>query len=420
MAQSQYPPLSRNRNFLALLFGRGVSSLGDYFGNLALSWLVYTITGSAFDLAITWVVFMIPRALVRLFAGVYVDKWNKRRIMLATETIRAVLFGAIGAGNLVGYTPLAFIFAIAFSVGLLGALFDLAGNTVLPFLVDRGSLLRANSIFTAVFQADSMAGPALAGIAIALFGTAATLLADSLSFVVLVFALLLITVPSMPLGQMQHTWRKDFREGFAYFKTRMDLVWMSILVMGSNFGLGALWYVYTLIFSDNVLMSGGFGYGMLGTFSAAGILTSVVYLARIGKVQRRRLAILASLFGMGASVIVLSFATTLPEALAAIFVFGVFLPFSDTVLTVYYQQTVPGQMLGRISGFKQFVEFLTAPVSVIFGAFAASYYGVTNGILIAGVVVVGCGLMGVFVRPLKNLIPLSAPRDSAESHTGTI
>ncbi|MGD0476541.1 MAG: MFS transporter [Nitrososphaerales archaeon] len=410
MARPQYPSLSGNKSFLALLFGRGVSSLGDYFGNLALSWLVYAITGSAFDLAITWVVFMIPRALVRLFAGVYVDKWNKKRIMFATETTRAVLFGAIGAGNLVGYTPLAFIFVVAFSVGLLGALFDLAGNTVVPFLVEKDSLLRANSTFTAVFEADSIAGPALAGITIALFGTAAALLADSLSFVVLVFALLLITVPSMPLGQMQRTWKRDFKEGFAYFKTRMDLVWMSILVMGSNFGLGALWYVYALIFSDNVLMSGSFGYGMLGTFSAAGILTSVIYLARIGRVQRRRLAILTSLFGMGAAIVALSFTTTLPEALVAIFIFGLFLPFSDTIPTVYYQQTVPGPVLGRILGFKQFVEFLTAPVSVFFGAFAASYYGVTNGILIAGVVVVGCGLIGVFARPLKKLIPLPEPQ----------
>jgi MFS family permease len=406
MVNPQSPSLSRNRNYLALLFGRGVSSLGDYFGNLALSWLVYTITGSAFDLAITWVVFMTPRALVRLFAGVYVDKWNKRSIMLATEASRAALFGAIGAENLVSHTPLAFIFAVAFSVGLLGALFDLAGNTMLPFLVEKGSLLRANSTFTAVFEADSIAGPALAGITIALYGTAVALLADSLSFVVLVFALLLITVPAMPLGQMQHTWKRNFKEGFAYFKTRMDLVWMSILVMGSNFGLGALWYVYALIFSDNVLKSGSFGFGMLGTFSAAGILAGEMYLVKIGKVQRRRLAILTSLFGMGAAVVALSFTTTLPEALVAIFVFGLFLPFSDTIPTVYYQQTVPSQVLGRIFGFKQFVEFLTAPVSVIFGAFAASYFGVTNGILIAGLVVAGCGLVGLFVRPLKNLIPL--------------
>ncbi|MGD0146364.1 MAG: MFS transporter [Nitrososphaerales archaeon] len=410
MAQSQYPPLSRNKNFLALLFGRGASSLGDYFGNLALSWLVYAITSSALDLAITWVVFMIPRALVRLLAGVYVDKWNKRRTMLATEIIRAVLFGAIGAGNLVGYTPLAFIFTVAFSVGLLGALFDLVGNTVVPFLVGKDSLLRANSTFTAVFQVDSIVGPALAGITIALFGTAVALLADSLSFVVLVFALFMITVPPMPLGQTRRTWRRDFKEGFAYFKTRMDLVWMSILVMGSNFGLGALWYVYALIFSDNVLMSGSFGYGMLGAFSAAGILAGVMYLARIGKVQRRRLAILTSLFGMGAAVVALSLTTTLPEALVATFVFGLFLPFSDTIQTVYYQQTVPGPVLGRIFGFKQFVEFLTAPVSVAFGAFMASYYGVTHGILVAGAVVVGCGLIGVFARPLKHLIPLPEPQ----------
>jgi hypothetical protein len=91
-------------------------------------------------------------------------------------------------------------------------------------------------------------------------------------------------------------------------------------------------------------------------------------------------------------------------------VFGLFLPFSDTIQTVYYQQTVPGPVLGRIFGFKQFVEFLTAPVSVAFGAFMASYYGVTHGILVAGAVVVGCGLIGVFARPLKHLIPLPEPQ----------
>ncbi|MGP8124281.1 MAG: MFS transporter [Nitrososphaerales archaeon] len=78
------------------MFGRGISSLGDYFGNLALSWLVFAVTSSALALAFTWVVFMVPRSLIRLYGGVYVDRWNRRRIMLGTETSRAAPFGAIG------------------------------------------------------------------------------------------------------------------------------------------------------------------------------------------------------------------------------------------------------------------------------------------------------------------------------------
>ena len=411
MAESPYPSLSRNRNFLVFLLGRGVSSLGDYFGNLALSWLVYAVTSSALALAFTWIVFLVPRSVIRLYGGVYVDRWNRRKIMLETETSRAVLFGAIGAATIVNYTPLIFIFAIAFSVGSLGALFDLAADTVTPALVGKERLLRANSTFTAAFEIDAVAGPALAGVAIALFGTASALLADSLSFVVLVFALLIISIPSTHLvGQVKRSWTKEFKEGYAVFKNRMDLVWMSILVAGANFGIGAFWYVYALIFADDILKSGSFGYGMIASISSVGILVGVLYLGKIKRVKRRRLSILASLFGMGAFLTALSFTTTLPEALVAIFGFGLYVPFADTITTVYYQETVPGTMLGRMFAFKRFVEFLTAPISILFGAFTVEYFGVVDGILIAGLVVMGCGLIGVFARPLKNLIPSPEPQ----------
>ncbi|MGP8124282.1 MAG: MFS transporter [Nitrososphaerales archaeon] len=302
-------------------------------------------------------------------------------------------------------TPLVFIFVIAFSVGSLGALFDLAADTVTPALVGNDTLLRANSTFTAAFEVDGVAGPALAGVLIALFGTAAALLADSLSFVVLVFSLLMISIPSTHLVErVKRPWAEDFKEGYAAFKSRTDLVWMSLLVAGANFGLGVLWYVYALIFADDVLKSGSFGYGMLGSVSSAGILVGVLYLGKIKRVKRRRLYILASLFGMEAFLAVLSFTTALPEALVAIFGFDLFVPFADTITTVYYQETVPGVMLGRMFGFERFIEFLTVPVSVLLGAFTAGYLGVVNGILIAGVVVFGCGPVGAFARPLRNLI----------------
>jgi len=414
LQEPKYPSLSRNRNFIIFLFGRGVSSLGDYFGNLALSWLVYAVTSSALALAFTWIVFMVPRSAIRLYGGVYVDRWNRRRIMLGTETLRAALFGAIGVATLMNKTPLILIFAVAFSVGSLGALFDLAADTVTPSLVGKDRLLRANSAFTATFQLDGVAGPALAGVTIALFGTAAALLADSLSFVVLVVALLAISISSTyAVEHEKRSWAKDFKEGYVFFKRRKDLMWMSALVAGANFGLGAFWYVYALIFADNVLKAGSFGYGLLGSISSCGILLGALYLGKIKKVKRRRLSILSSLFGMGAFFVALSFATTLSVALLAILGFGIFVPFADTITTVYYQETVPGAMLGRMFGFKRFIEFLTVPISIVFGAVTAEYFGVTNGILIAGLVVMGCGLVGVFARPLGRLVPSSVP--SAET-----
>jgi len=331
--------------------------------------------------------------------------------MLGTETSRAVLFGAVGIATLTNETPLVFIFAVAFSVGSLGALFDLAADTVTPTLVGKDALLRANSAFTAAFEVDGVAGPALAGVTIALLGTAAALLADSLSFVVLVLALLMISIPSPHLVErLKRPWAEEFKEGYAAFKSRTDLVWMSLLVAGANFGLGAFWYVYALIFAEDILKSGSFGYGMLGSVSSAGILVGVLYLGKIKRVKRRRSSILASLFGMGIFLAALSFTTALPEALVAILGFGLFVPFADTITTVYYQETVPGAMLGRIFGFKRFIEFLTVPVGLLFGAFISGYLGVANGILIAGAVVLSCGLVGALSRPLRNLVPPPEPQ----------
>jgi hypothetical protein len=149
---------------------------------------------------------------------------------------------------------------------------------------------------------------------------------------------------------------------------------------------------------------------MIGSISSVGILVGVSYLGKIRRMKRRRLSILASLFGMGAFLGAVSFMTTLPEALVAIFGFGLFVPFADTITTVYYQETVSGTMLGRMFGFKRFVEFLTAPISILFGAFTAKYLGVVNGIHLAGLAVIGCGLVGVFARPLRNLVPSPEPQ----------
>src|SRR5207245_7645057 len=103
------PPLNprrtlfANRDFLLLLGGRGASELGDFFGELALSWVA--VSNGLAALSLNLILFYVPRSLIRLYAGVFVDRWNRRDSMLSIDTIRGLLFAAIRFIHLAGVPP---------------------------------------------------------------------------------------------------------------------------------------------------------------------------------------------------------------------------------------------------------------------------------------------------------------------------
>ena len=348
-------------------------------------------------------VFLIPRSAVRLWGGVYVDRLNKRYVMVFTEVSRAALFAALAIAAFQGSAGILLVYAVSFSVGLLGAMFDLASEAILPSVVPAALLLRANSVFTATFQVDNILGPAVAGLAISLMGTALPLLFDAFSFLALVVALLLMRIQAVAPPSQKSRWLDDFREGWRFFRERPELVWLASLVAGVNFGLGGVWYVYSLIFAKNVLNAGSTGWGLINAFSALGILASSVYIGRVG-MKRKRLSVVSSMFGMGLAITLLSFTQTLPQALVAIAAFGAAVPLINVVATTYYQQVVPGSLLGRVIGVRQFIDYVTIPAGIVFGILVASFLGSAVGMLISGLVILAfafASLLGVPLRALE-------------------
>ncbi|MDG6901725.1 MAG: MFS transporter [Nitrososphaerota archaeon] len=399
------PALRSNRNFLYLLGGRGFSEFGDYFGELAISWLVYTGTGSVLSLGVTWLFFLIPRSAVRLWGGVYVDRLNKKALMILTETVRGAIFGLLAAAVTLGLSSAPLVYVVSFSVGLVGAIFDIASQAILPQAVEPSMLLAANSYLTAAFQVDSVLGPLAAGVAIYAVGLASSLSIDSASFFVLVVALSMLRLPAdLRIGETARSWRAEFRRGWSYFRSKGELVWLSALVAGINFGLGGFWYVYALVLAKNVLNAGSTGFGALNAFAALGILATSLYIGRRG-LRRRRLSVVASIFVLGFFVSLTAFARTLPEALVTVTAFGAAIPLISVVQNTYYQETVPREMMGRAFGFQQFFDYVTIPAGIVFAIFADMMLGVDAGIFLSGVVILVFGAAGVAAKSLWKLNP---------------
>jgi len=394
--------LFANRNFLLLLGGRGASELGDFFGELALSWVA--VSAGLVALSLNLILFYVPRSLVRLYAGVFVDRWNRRNIMIGTETIRGLLFATIGVINLVEIPPLVLIYTVSFLVGLFGALFELANEALLPLIVEKPSLLLANSAFTATFQVDNILGPALAGFAIYLLGTGVPLLVDSISFFVLVMALLLIRGSDWRTDSPRRGgWYSEFKVGLEFFRQRSELVWLAVIISVINFGLAAFWNLYILVFARDVLLAGSAGWGLLGLTSALGILLGSVLIGRRTRIQRRRLLIVLSLLSTGLGLVVFSFTRDLPSSLLAILVVGFAIPFSDIVIVTHYQEIVPREMMGRVFGVRFFLAYMLIPFSLLFGFAVTLAFGVSFAILVSGLLILGIGVITIFVRSIGRL-----------------
>ncbi|HLZ09365.1 MAG TPA: MFS transporter, partial [Chloroflexota bacterium] len=164
----------RRRDFRLLFLGGLVSSLGDWFLFIALPFYVYTLTGSALATGGTFIAESLPSILFGSVAGVFVDRWDRRRTMIVADLLRAVLL----LGLLVVRSPetVWVVFAVSFTQSTIGQFFGPAKNALIPHVVGEEDLLAANSLSSTGSQLTMLIGPALGGGVLALFGISSSIL----------------------------------------------------------------------------------------------------------------------------------------------------------------------------------------------------------------------------------------------------
>ena len=402
----QKAPISlfSNRNYVLLLGGQTVSVLGDFFGTAALSIVVYQLTGSALGLALNWMVFYIPRSLIRLFGGVLVDRWDRRSMMLFTESTRGSLFALLAVAWFLNRVSMPLLLSISFFVGLLGALFQMAAMAVIPSIVERNELGRANSYFDGSTQAATVLGWAVAGFSIALYGASFAFAIDSVSFFVLVAALVFVRVPKMEsVLQLRGALMRRFNEGFAFFKVRRELLWLSIYFGAINFFLAGYWNVYLLPFALGSIHSGSVGYGLLNAAETFGLTVGSLVMGYIGTVRRRRAYLILSMVLAGCGITVFSFAGTLTVALLVIALIGLAIPFASIVEDTIFQELVPDEIRGRVFGLKDFFSFMTIPVGTLVGGEFVQSMSLFDAILLSGASIAVISAVSFFVPSFRRL-----------------
>ena len=395
------PSLWRHPDFLKLWAGSTVSLFGSQITFLAIPFTAILILHvSATQMSFLVLAEFLPSLLIGLFAGVWIDRWPRRLLLIVADIGRALLLGSIPLMVFLGLLRIEYLYAIAFLVGALTLFFNVAYGAFLPSLVERKQLIDGNSKLESSNLLAQIAGPAFAGWLIQLITAPVAILVDALSFLVSAFSLCIIrTQESRPERREQpHFWR-DLGEGLRILMQDPLLRPIAACDATLNF-FGGIMDVVRVLYIVQVLHLGAFFFGVMFSIASTSALVGSLFNSWITRKLGLGRTILLSAFTLALGWLLIPLAAGPPAVTIAIIVVGSLLfGLSNTLFNVntqsLRQQITPNELLGRVGSCMQFIGEGTLPLGALIGGVLGQALGLRTTFIIAC-----CGLFLAFLWTL--------------------
>ncbi|MBN1853291.1 MAG: MFS transporter [Pirellulales bacterium] len=387
----------RHRNFGLFFAGHGISMVGTWMQQIAISWLVYRLTHSAFLLGMVGFCNQFPAFLLASFAGVFVDRWNRHRIILATQTLSMIQALLLAVLTLMGIVSVWHVIILGMFLGVIHAIDMPARQSFLVDMVEKKEdLINAIALNSSLVNAARLIGPTLAGLLVASFGEGWCFLINGLSFIAVIVALFLMKINSpKKLVSNANIW-SVWKEGilYAYKFTPIG----AILLLLSLVSLVGMSYVVLMpIFATSIFHGGPRTLGFLVGASGLGALTGTLYLAsRKNAVGLCRvIAISAGLFGVGLIIFGCSDILWVSLIIMLMTGFGMIVEMasSNTVL----QTIVDDDKRGRVMSLFAMAFFGMAPLGSLLAGILAHHLGAPATVMLGG----SCCIIGAILFSRK-------------------
>jgi MFS family permease len=380
----------RHRNFQLFFFGQTISVIGNWMTRLATTWLVYHLTHSALILGFVSFSGQIVSFLLGPFAGVWVERLNRRQLLIWTQALAAIQSLALAALTLGHIITLSEIIALTALQGIINA-FDMPGRQA--FLVqmvdDRSDLSNAIAINSSMANGARLIGPAIAGFVVAAFGEGWCFLLDGVSYFAVIASLLLMRIKPADTRRANATMLEQMREGWNYVRTFRPI--RTILLLFSLISLmGYSYSVLLPIFAAQVLHGGAVTLGWLTAASGIGALTSALSLAfRKSIVGLTRMLQIASAL-LGTALIFFGLSHTFWLSFALMILVGFGLLQCASVSNTVIQSLVPEDKRARAMSYYTMAFFGAAPFGSLLAGALAHRIGAPHTVIFTG----ACCLIG--------------------------
>ncbi len=330
------------------------------------------IAGVTFALTLPWLFFALP-------AGALADRLDRRRTMLGANLARALLLGVLALSLALDLGSVWLLYAVALCVGVTETLYDTSAQSILPQVVGRDRLPRANGrLHAAELTANQFLGPPLGGL-LAAVGTAAAFTAPAALWLVAVGALLLVRGRFRTGRAAPATLRADIAEGLRFLRRDRILRSFAVMVGVSNFGTSAAFTVFVLfaVGPGSPMGLSEPAYGLLMTAVAAGSVVGALCAGRIEGLLGRTRALRATVLTF-ALLVGLPAVTADPVLVAAGFlVGGVGIAVWNVITVSLRQRITPDPLLGRVNSAYRLLAWGTMPLGAAAGGLVAEFLGLT-------------------------------------------
>jgi len=396
------------RNYKLFFSGQIISLIGTWMQQIALSWLVYSMTGSAFILGVVGFSSQVPTFILAPFAGVLIDRWDKHKIIIITQTLFmliAFLFAFLIYSGLIQVWHIILLNILA---GFING-FDMPARQsfMIEIVEKREDLGNAIALNSSVFNAARLVGPSVAGLFIAAVGEAACFLINGISFIAVIIALFAMKIkPFVPADNKEKNVFAGLKEGANYTFGFQPIRSLILLI-----ALMSLWGMpYTVlmpVFAKDILHGGAHTLGFLMGAVGVGAFSGAIYLAsRKSVLGLGKLIVTAGiLFGIG--LILFSQSQSIYFSLLFLTITGASMMMQSASCNTILQTIVDDKMRGRVMSFYTMSFAGMMPFGSLISGSMASALGAPETLTIGGIICIIGGI--IFAFQLKTIRKLVAP-----------
>ena len=418
----------RHRNFRLFFVGQGISVMGTWMTRLATQWLVYQLSHSALVLGAVNFAGQIVAFVLGPVVGVWVERLDRRRLLVWTQTAAAVQSLTMAALTLAHVINLWEVMGLTLLQGIINALDTTARQSFLVQMVDdRNDLSNAIALNSSMTNAARLVGPAMAGLVVAAAGEGWCFLIDGVSYLAVIASLMIMHIPAQAIKHNTHSMQEQIREGWDYVRTfqpvRIILVNFSLMSL-----MGYSYAVLLPVFADQILKGGPSTLGALSGASGVGALASALSLAmRKSVLGLTRMVQIASTL-LGAGLLLFGLSHTLWVSLMLMVGVGFGLIQCASASNTIIQSLVPEDKRARVVSYYTMAFFGAAPFGSLLAGALAHRIGAPLTVSLAGACCLTSSLwfalklpqLTAAMRPIyqqQGLLPLDAtPLEKPHAH----
>ncbi|MFS0673441.1 MFS transporter [Ornithinibacillus sp. 179-J 7C1 HS] len=388
-------------SFRSIWLGNATSELGGALFTACISILVYELTGSTTALGSVWLIYYIPSFFMQLFIGPYIDRFSRKWMMIHCQLVRMVL--AVLLLLLLSFNSftISFIFIIQVIVGLIMPIFSPANQAILPTVMEKEKLAKANASLDSTRQVMVIMGPIIAGFFVDYLAVEWVLLIIAVAFAL--SALLLVFVKeNYQKSSVRRPWIKEFREGLASYFEHKLIVWLGVFFGFVQFGVGVT-IVTTIPYITSILEQPYSAYGIFMAGFPIGYTIGAIINRQFLNVKGIGILFTALFIG-GCTYLALGFTPWYTLAVLTEVIAGMVIAIFNIYNITLIQQAIPNHLMGKVTSVRLLIMRTMLPLGILFATLISPYVSIRTLYFVIGSVICVTAISGYFYLKQRNVV----------------